>query len=134
MKLLLRNYRSFVSHVGSVEKDIERLNTKLALDELDTDEFAVRSIIKSKERTRTLEKFVNRMLKVYQVICEQSQSEEDKRRYQVVHHMYISEEKKTVAEISEMQFVTERTVFNDLKKAYEELTVLIFGVDGLRFQ
>lgn len=120
--------------MGSVEKDIERLNTKLALDELDTDEFAVRSIIKSKERTRTLEKFVNRMLKVYQVICEQSQSEEDKRRYQVVHHMYISEEKKTVAEISEMQFVTERTVFNDLKKAYEELTVLIFWVDGLRFQ
>lgn len=134
VKLLLRNYRAFVAHVGNVEKDIGQLNNQLALDELDTDELAVKSIIQSKERTLALIQFINRMLTVYKIICEQSQVEEDKRRYRVVYHMYLAKEKKLISEISELQFVTERTIFNDLKKAHEELAVLIFGVDGLRFR
>ncbi|UTW69883.1 hypothetical protein KHA80_03055 [Anaerobacillus sp. HL2] len=36
VKLLLRNYRSFVNHVEDIKLAIEDLNGKLDLDELDT--------------------------------------------------------------------------------------------------
>ena len=74
------------------------------------------------------------MLNVYKAICEEAAYSEEARRYQTIYHLYISQDKKTVAEISELHFLSERMVYNDSKKAYEDLTVLIFGVDGLRFQ
>jgi len=134
VKLLLRNYRSFVKHAADVRDDIVKLDHKLAMDELDTDEFAIESIKQSKKRTLALIKFIDRMLNVYKEMCEEAPSEEEARRYNTIYHLYLSPEKKTYAEVSEFQFLTERTVYNDAKKAYEDLTVLIFGVDGLRFQ
>ncbi|MFJ7698925.1 hypothetical protein [Lysinibacillus fusiformis] len=134
IKLLLRNYRNFVNHAADVQNDIVKLDRKLALNELDTDEFAVESIKRSKKRTLALIKFIDRMLNVYKEMCEEATSEEEARRYETIYHLYLSPDKKTHAEISEFQFLTERTVYNDVKKAYEDLTILIFGVDGLRFQ
>ena len=134
VKLLLRNYRMFVLHVDDTKQDINSFNAALALDELDTDEFAVQSIIRSKERTLMLIKFIDRMLSIYKLICEQSHNPEEKRRYETIHYTYMAEQKMTAAEISALQSIAERTVFYDLKKAHEELTTLIFGVDGLRFQ
>lgn len=134
IKLLLRNYRNFVNHAADVQNDIVKLDRKLALNELDTDDFAIEAVKRSKKRTLTLIKFIDRMLNVYKEMCEETASEEEARRYDTIYHLYLSPEKKTHAEISEIQFLTERTVYNDAKKAYEDLTVLIFGVDGLRFQ
>lgn len=134
VKLLLRNYRSFVKHAADIRNDIVKIDRKLAMNELDTDEFAVEAIKRSKKRTLALIKFIDRMLNVYKEMCEEAPTEEEARRYQTIYHLYISPEKKTHAEISEFQFLTERTVYNDAKKAYEDMTVLIFGVDGLRFQ
>ncbi|MFW7187327.1 hypothetical protein [Lysinibacillus sp. BNK-21] len=134
VKLLLRNYRSFVKHASDVQNDIVKLDRKLIMNELDTDDFAVEAIKRSKKRTLSIIKFLDRMLNVYKEMCEEAESEEEARRYQTIYHLYLAPEKKTHAEISEFQFLTERTVYNDAKKAYEDLTVLIFGVDGLRFQ
>lgn len=134
VKLLLRNYQTFVMHVSDVKRDIVRLGKQLALDELDTDEFAVQAIKRSKERTLMLVEFIERMLKVYEVVCDQSSNPEEQRRYSTIYNLYIAKEKKDLEQISDMLFVSERTVMRDLKKAYEDLTVLIFGVDGLRFQ
>lgn len=56
------------------------------------------------------------------------------RRYRVIYWMYLSEdESKTAEDIAEMENVVVRTVFRDIKTAYEELAVLFFGIDGVRF-
>lgn len=48
--------------------------------------------------------------------------------------MTLSEdESKTAEDIAEMENVVVRTVFRDIKTAYEELAVLFFGIDGVRF-
>lgn len=133
IKLLLRNYRSFAIHCRDIRLDINELNKKLDLDDLDTDEFAIRSVLKSKERTLAMVKYINKTLEVYRIICEKSDNPEDSRSYQVVYDLYISNDKQAVKEIAEGQSVHKRTVYKDIDKACETLVVLMFGVDGIRF-
>lgn len=70
VKLLLKNYRAFATHVADIKLEINELNKKLELDELDTDEFAIKSIMKSKELTLAMIKYINKTLEVYKLICE----------------------------------------------------------------
>ena len=133
VKLLLKNYRAFATHVSDIKLEINELNKKLELDELDTDEFAIKSIMKSKQLTLAMIKYINKTLEVYKLICEKSNDVESFRRYQVVHDLYIGETKKTALEIAERQSVHPRTIYKDVNKACETLVVLMFGVDGIKF-
>lgn len=133
VKLLLKNYRVFAKHCEDIKLEINELDEKLELVDLDTDEFKLESIKRSKERTLAIVRFVNKMLKVYQLMCEQSNKPEEARRYETIHYLYISADKKTAEEISALQSVAVRTVFLDVEKACKDLSGLVFGVDGVRF-
>lgn len=132
IKLLLKNYRSFVIHCADIKLELNELNKKLELDELDTDEFAILSIMESKELTLAMVKYINKTLEIYKLICEKSENPEDTRRYGVVHDMYIGEAKMTVNVIAERHSVHKRTVHKDIDKACETLVVLMFGVMGIK--
>ncbi|GIN37811.1 hypothetical protein [Heyndrickxia oleronia] len=133
VKLLLKNYRSFAIHSEEIKQDIQDLNVLLELDELDTDEFAIESIRRSKIRTLAMVTFINKMLRVYKLLSEQSSNPEDLRSYQTIYDLYISDNKKTVKEIAACQNVDQRTVYRDVNRACETLSILIFGVDSIRF-
>lgn len=133
IKLLLRNYHSFVALTDGIKLEIEELDTKLTLDDLDTDEFSIQTVKKYKHKTLAMLRFIDKTLQIYKLMCEKSNDPHDIRKYEIISYMYISEEKKTAKEIGECQFIDERTVFRIAKKAYEDLSVLIFGVDALRF-
>lgn len=132
-KLLLRNYRSFKLHCMDLEHEIKLLHGVLALDEIDTNEFAIESIIRSKERTITMVKFIDKMMAVFKVICENSGREEDLRIYQSVHSLYISDEKLSASMIATCHKTDTRTVYRDVDKACQALSTLIFGVDSIKF-
>lgn len=132
-KMLLRNYRSLKSHCADIVLEIDEMNELLDLDDLDTDVFAIESIRKSKERTLAMVKFIDQMMKVYEFICEEAGRDDDLRRYQVIHHLYIASERKTVDELSECHNVVTRTIHRDVNVAVKTLSSLIFGVDGIRF-
>lgn len=74
---------------------------------------------------------VDNMLEVYRENCESSASKTKQRQYRVVYNMYLAEEKKTTKEIAEMECEEVRTIQNDAKAAREDLTALIFGIDGI---
>jgi hypothetical protein len=133
IKLLLKNYRSFAIHCADIKLQIIDLDKKLDLDELDTDEFAVTSIKRSKERTLAMVKFINKSLEVYKVVCEKSEDPESNRRYKVIYDLYISDDKKTVTDVARGQSVHSRTIYKDIDKACETLVVLMFGIDGVKF-
>lgn len=134
VKLLLRNYRSLAMHVADIKLDIVELDKKLELTYLESDEFAIKAIKRSKERTLCMIKFINKTIQVYKIICEQSNDPKEIRKYQSIYHVHISlDEKKTIKELAECHFVDERTIKRDLSKAFEDLTALIFGIDGLKF-
>lgn len=138
-KMLLKNYRRFKKMtVSSVYgKDTSTNETLVELLELmqgiyRSGELEVVSIKDRVARTELMIEHIDAMLEVYKKDC--NRSPEGQRRYRVIYWMYLSEdESKTAEGIAEMENVVVRTVFRDIKTAYEELAVLFFGIDGVRF-
>lgn len=138
-KMLLKNYRLFKKMtVSSVYgKDTSTNETLVELLELmqgiyRSGELEVVSIKDRVARTELMIEHIDAMLEVYKKDC--NRSPEGQRRYRVIYWMYLSEdESKTAEDIAEMENVVVRTVFRDIKTAYEELAVLFFGIDGVRF-
>ena len=138
-KMLLKNYRRFKKMtVSSVYgKDTGTNETLVELLELmqgiyRSGELEVVSIKDRVARTELMIEHIDAMLEVYKKDC--NRSPEGQRRYRVIYWMYLSEdESKTAEDIAEMENVVVRTVFRDIKTAYEELAVLFFGIDGVRF-
>lgn len=138
-KMLLKNYRRFKKMtVSSVYgKDTSTNETLVELLELmqgiyRSGELEVVSIKDRVARTELMIEHIDAMLEVYKKDC--NRSPEGQRRYRVIYWMYLSEdESKTAEDIAEMENVVVRTVFRDIKTVYEELAVLFFGIDGVRF-
>lgn len=133
IKLLLRNYRSFKSHCEATREDIKELDEYLELDEFGTNELAIEAIKNSKKRTLAMVNFIDKMMGIFKIMCEQSDKEEDKRIYQSVYLLYISDLKFSAKDISERHKTDPRTVYKDVEKACKTLASLVFGVDSLRF-
>lgn len=74
---------------------------------------------------------VNNMLEVYRQTCEGSASRTKQRQYRVIFNMYLTKEKMTTKEIADLEQEELRTIQNDAKAAREDLTALIFGIDGI---
>ena len=53
------------------------------------------------------------------------------RQYRVIWNMYLSEKKMNTKEIAELEGEDIRTIQNDAKQARDDLTALIFGLDGV---
>ncbi|ASJ54875.1 hypothetical protein BP422_15655 [Brevibacillus formosus] len=134
-KLLLKHYRSFVSHVeGAKEKvKVTAHDYAEAMESLHTQELALESIKRSTQRTMVMVKFVQRMLTVYESMCLTSGHPEDWRRYQIIHAMYISDDKMTAEQVAKCHFIETRTVYRDINEASKTLSVLVFGVDAIEF-
>ncbi|MCF8566894.1 hypothetical protein LLE49_19430 [Alicyclobacillus tolerans] len=130
-KLLLRHYREFVEHSENLKLTLQEETD--ALEDLYTDELTVEAIKRSKQRTLAMVRFMQSMIEAYRIRCEKG-TEEEFRRYKVVHAMYIADEKLTADQIAKCHFVDRRTVFRDINAACETLSVLIFGVDAIHLE
>ncbi|MED1642278.1 HTH domain-containing protein [Brevibacillus agri] len=130
-KLLLKHYRSFVKHSEGVKERLSVAEGSEAIEDFYTNELAIESIKKSKQRTLAMVQFIQRMLEVYKAMCETSGQPEEMRRYQIIESLYISEEKLTVDELAECHKIDTRTVYRDVNEAVKTLSVLVFGVDGV---
>lgn len=135
-KLLLRNYRMLqINEENSVFGRSQMEES--AADILDNmmnmynDEVIVESIKTSATRTAIIVSHVKTMIRMYQICCEQSGNEIDKRRYDIIYGLYISDPKITRKELMNKWNISSDTTYTDEKIAIERLSALIFGVDGL---
>lgn len=136
-KILLKNYRRFkemtmngvYGREASVNDTLaEILDIMHGIDR--SDDCEVTSIKNKVARTSLILEHIDSMLEVYRKNC--SRSIEGERRYRVVYAMFLSDEPMNTERIAEEEHVAERTVFRDIRIAYEELSVLFFGIDGVR--
>ena len=74
---------------------------------------------------------VDTMLDVYRAECETSANPTRQRRWRVIYGMYLAEDRLTTKEIADQEGEEIRTIQNDAKAAREDLTALIFGIDGI---
>src|SRR5699024_10440544 len=111
IKLLLRNYRGFKKHCEDVKLEIDEINEKIGLVTVDSEEFKLESIKRSKEKTLSMVKYTEKMMKVYKALCEQDDDPDEIRRFNVVYDLYVSDKKETVTKIAERYSVAERTIY-----------------------
>ena len=139
-KLLLRNYNNFKMHCKNAiytSKQVEEMHIEDILDEcddIDDEGLYVNSIKRTHDRTYIIVKHINRMLQFYRYSAERDNDENAIRRFKAIEMFYISNKKMTYEEIAEAFFVSEKTISRDIKKAIEELSVLIFGADGIKLE
>lgn len=71
---------------------------------------------------------IEKATEMYREECEKSGSEEAKRRYRELSMMYLEEKQYTVQEISEVENVSDKTVYKDLGIACGIVAVYLLGI------
>nr|WP_276571983.1 HTH domain-containing protein [Secundilactobacillus kimchicus] len=74
--------------------------------------------------------FVNEVIDRYRVICEGG-SPEQSRRFTVIQKLYLQLPTLTIKRIATYLNVDEKTVRRDEHAAVNELSIMLFGIDGL---
>lgn len=139
-KLLLRHYRALNEHYRNAVFDVQ---TAEASDEdfadimqimnstIADEDLYLESIKQSCIRTKVIMAHVNKMLDIYQIMCERSSRAEDKRHWRVLEGLYLAEDYTTADEISRRENIDKRTVYKDIDICAADLTTLFFGVGGI---
>lgn len=138
-KLLLRNYRmlkdnSENSIYGRSQMKESAADILCSMMNMYDDEVIVDAIKRTATRTAIIVSHIDTMLGLYKVYCDKSSNDLDRRRYEVIYDMYMTEQTLSVKEIAKKQNMSRESVYTDLKIAIERLSALIFGVDGLSAQ
>ena len=71
---------------------------------------------------------IEKAAEMYREECEKSGSEEAKRRYRELSMMYLDEKEYTVQEISQVEKVSDKTVYKDLGIACGIVAVYLLGM------
>ncbi len=134
-RLLLRNYGLLKNHCEKSVYNLQQIPVDNAIDILDAidkmDGTAyIESIKKSVTKTYIIINHVDRMLELYEVYCQKSKQEEDRRRYRVLIASYF--DSVEVSEIMRRENIEERTYYRDMRDAIDILSALIFGIDSLQ--
>ncbi len=141
MRVLLENYRSLNEYAKSAIYSVEQAMESDEIGEtevellmkcgLKEDDLLIKSVASGAVRVKILMAQVNKMLDIYKTDCETSSSKTKQRQYRVIYGMYLGETRLSTKEIAEQEGEEIRTIQNDAKAAREDLTPLIFGIDGL---
>lgn len=139
-ELLLYNYVNFKQHTENSIYTESQLSKEELFDELDLDmdeeitKTQINSIIKSKNKTSIIMKHIDTFLDYYEYKCLESNREDVQRRIQVIKLLYLNEEKMTQEQVAEELNCSDRTIRNTKNIAIKELSVLFFGIDGLKIK
>ena len=143
-KVLLKKYRDFKTmadktlvDAASVEEEstdedlIEAINALMQFG-IDKRELDIVSNQKRVYRTKALMAHVDVMLEAYRIRCDKALNQDEQRRYRVIYEMYISPEPLAAIDIAESEHIGLTTVYDTVNKAINDLSILIFGVDGIK--
>ena len=125
-RLLLKNYHLLEKHCEGIAEDLEDYGEVI----FDPEELNLRALMKYKFKTKKMLDYFNTTWGSYQSFCK-NKGEATKRRCDILYKLYISAADFKKVEIAELYGLDERTVRRDEKKAIEELSIFLFGIDSL---
>ncbi len=142
-KLLIRKYRQLNAYYQNavfdeedaekVDEDFSEIMRSFGYSCVDKT-LTVDSIRRNYLVSRIIMTHVNTMLTTYATMCQNTNREEDKRRWRVLHALYLADEPSTAEQIASQEGIDRRTVYKDIDACLSDLTVLFFGIDGLNQQ
>ena len=75
---------------------------------------------------------VDVQLENYKKECRKSKIQDIQRRYRVVERMFLQAEPVRAEDVAEEEQIDKSTVYRTLEKAYDDLAVLFFGIEGVK--
>lgn len=137
-KLLIVNYRKFkkmkdtsVYDTDTVRSPTLRELFENMLEQVRKDEFTLTSTKRNKIITGMLMNHIDVQLDNYKKECEMSDIPDINRRYRVIEMMYLREKPMKAEEVAELECIDKSNVYRTLERAYDDLTIYFFGVEGL---
>lgn len=136
VRLLLEHYREFQEHAEQAVYSSRQVEDDSFFESLMTmkdDAVVVDSILRTSARTKIILSHIDRAMEVFETWAGQN-GERGTRQVDALYGYYLRDPKKTMQELADDHGVSKATIHGDLRDAEERLAVLIFGVDGLKFQ
>jgi len=140
-RLLLKHYRNLKVHSRLADSSANSIYESNAIDILDDinpiddEEQYVQAISRTKIRTSIIIGHINRVMEYYKAICKNDGNVKE-RRFNIIKYMYIDPVKDdtspTYEEAAEYFNLNVRTVGRDVRAAIEDLSILFFGIDGIK--
>ena len=137
-KMLLQHYRKLKRMKDTSIYDIDTITDptlseifEQILDECRRGEFHLSSIKKNRLITGIILNHVDVQLENYKKECSRSNIPDIQRRYRIVKRIYLDETPMKPEEVAEEENIEKTSVYRTLEKAYDDLTALFFGVEGL---
>lgn len=115
VKLLMKNYRKLKAYYSQVSPETLEVNV----------------ICSMKRKTGLMMSHVDKMLLAYKTLCNNGETPEEERRWEVLYLRYISEKRLRLSEIAEKLNVDRRTLYRDTDRALEDMAVLLFGIEAI---
>ena len=138
-KTLLIHYRRLKRMKDTAVTDAESVTDptlseifEMLLEKVRKEEFDLTSTSRMKIVTGMLMNHVDVQLENYRKECEKSDIPEVGRRYRVVEMMYLIEKPLKAEAVAEEECIDKSNVYRTLEKAYDDLAVLFFGIEGLK--
>lgn len=125
-KLLLKNYQLLFNHCSEIVDELDGYENVI----FDPDELNLQTLMKYKARTKKMLDYFDNVWEAYHRYCIQKGSNVY-RRFKVLDRLYILESESKLIDIADYYGVDERTIRRDERKATEELSVFLFGIDSL---
>lgn len=137
-KTLLKHYRRLQKMRGTSVYDPETVTDPtlaeifdMIRDECQLGTFSLTSTKKNAIITGMIMDHVDVQLSNYEKECAASDIPEIQRRFRIVSMMFLQENPLRVEEIAEAESLDKSNVYRTLEKAYDDLTALFFGIEGL---
>jgi hypothetical protein len=125
-KLLLENYHGLKKHCEDIALQIKEYEgTVFNLEEL-----TLETLMKYRLMTAKMMRHFDRMIYHFRLDSETG-SEEEQRRFKVIYHRYLSDNRLSVQKLCEMYHVEQGTIYRDTKMGITDLSVLLFGLAAL---
>lgn len=113
--LLMKNYRKLKAHYAHASPET----------------LEVSCICSMHRKTKLMMSHVDKMITAYKAMCTESESPDEKRRWNALYMRYLSEKRMSVDEIADTLHIDKRTFYRDISKAQEDMAVLLFGIEAI---
>ncbi|NSN57342.1 hypothetical protein HRD96_05150 [Enterococcus faecalis] len=126
--LLLKNYRMLKKHCDSIVPTIQDYEISV----FDSEALNLDTLMKYKARTKEMLDYFDLMFSSYNNYC-RSNGDAAERRFDIIKSVYIEDGnfRKSKSEMASYYAIDFRTVDRDIKKATDELSIFLYGIDSL---
>ncbi|WP_373781955.1 helix-turn-helix domain-containing protein [Jeotgalibaca porci] len=135
-KNMVKNTELLITHFRKCKEMVREIDLDKLEDEgtfLSSEELTLETLERYRYKTYKMVRHIENMLVAYDYDTKQG-TQEERRRFLIMQRRYIADNRMSIKEIMEHMNVSQSTVYNDSKKAMQDMSSFIFGYESVMFK